>query len=145
VNGNEPPSGNSSDSAPAGTIDTASSTPAASHRRVTIPHAASGSARNATATGEASAAAAPAIPHQARRFRVSASTASIASASPSANVSRPVTSETIVAVANHSAATRAPVVRRPTIRSNAHAVATAAAAPTSRGPSHEASGGKRIE
>ena len=46
-----------------------------------------------------------------------------------------------VATANHSEATRAPSVSR-TRRSKSQAAATALSAPTNRGPSSAASGGK---
>ena len=72
----------------------------ATARRRGIPQASRTIARNAAATGLASAAATPAIAHHANRPRASARTASIAKATPSANVSRPVTSETSVATAN---------------------------------------------
>jgi hypothetical protein len=52
-----------------------------------------------------------------------------------------VISVVTVPAANHSAATRSPSVPR-TSRSNTTAAATALSAPTSRGPSTEASGGK---
>jgi hypothetical protein len=115
-------------------------------RRRGRPQATRAIARNAAATGLASAAAAPAIAHQTSRPRASARTASSAKARPSAKVSRPVTSETSVAVANHSDAGRVPPrSSSPTNRSNAHALSTAAAAPTICGVVSAASGGNRIE
>ena len=127
-------------SATAGTTALAAS--ATGHQRGRSSHqAAAASATKAAATGLARLASAASTQAHPWRPRVAASTAPRPTATPSANVSRPEMSVETLATANHSAATRPPSRSR-TRRSKSHAAATALSAPTRRGPSRAASGGK---
>jgi hypothetical protein len=141
-----PPSGKAIDSAAAGTKAPPAVHSASVRSRCASHSAPQAMARKRPATGLASVVATASATAARGRVRWSASSAPSANATPRLNVSRPMNRSVAVARPNQIAprCARGPKCR-PTSTANSAAEATAAIAPTTRGPSAAASGGNTIE